>query len=198
MVERGSVSLNRGDDQSDVISPKRTQMTPIANSDKTSVKALQASITMLTKQDRRWRKTGSKRALYRYLTMTFDLYTGWKRVGDARSVANRMVKRAGLGHQPDRHPLRIIIDATSLADRKSKSRWTQALRFAWRERSKWSDLTSCLHANGGVAGCASKWADLQAEHRTPPGFVRVGGDNRFPRVPLFVAASLLDRYGDYR
>jgi integrase len=41
--------------------------------------------------------------------------------------------------------------------------------------------------NGGAAGCTSKWADLRAEGRTPPGFVRVGGENRVPKV-LFLSA----------
>ena len=109
-----------------------------------------------------------------------------------------LAKLAGLKHQPNRHPLRILVDVASSADRKSKSRWTQALRFAWRERSNWKDPTECLRANGGVAGCAQKFADLQAEMRTPPGLVRLGGEDRFPKIPFFVGVELLDRYGDWR
>ena len=173
-------------------------MLPIGHSAETSVEALQAAITMLTKLGRRWRKTGRKRALYRYLTTVFNLYAGWKRDGDARSVANRVARLAGSSVHHDRHPIRTIIDATSTADRKSKSRWTQALRFVWRERSQWKGLTDCLRASGGVAGCADKWATLQAENRTPQGCVRIGGEDRVPRIPLFVDVSLLDRYGDFR
>ncbi len=172
-------------------------MTPIGNSAGTSVEELRASITMLMKQDRRWRKAGSKRALYQYLKTVFDLYAGWKQAGGVRTAANRFSRLAGLNIQYDRHPIRTIIEATSSADRKSKSRWTQALRFAWRERSKWQDLTECLRANGSIAGCADKWADLRAETRTPPGCVRIGGEDRMPRIPFFVGVTLLDRYGDY-
>ena len=173
-------------------------MAQIGNSDKTSVEALRAAITLLTKLESRWCKTGRKSSLYKYLPMVFELYATWKRVGDARAAAKRLARLVGSSVQHDRHPIRTIIDATSTADRKSKSRWTQALRFAWRERDKWKNLTQCLRANGGVAGCADKWADLQAETRTPAGCVRVGGEHRFPRIPLFVGVELLDQYGDYR
>lgn len=172
-------------------------MIPIANSAGTSVEALQAAIAMLTKQDRRWHKTGSKRALYRYLQTVFNVYSASKKVRSGRPLVSRIARVAGLVAQPDRHPIRTIIEATSSADRKSKSRWTQALRFAWRERSKWQDLTECLRANGGIAGCADKWADLRAETRTPPGCVRIGGQDRVPRIPFFVGVTLLDRYGDW-
>ena len=173
-------------------------MPPIGNSAGTSVEVLQSAITMLTKQECRWRKTGRKRALYRYLATVFDLYAECTSADNRRTVASRIARLAGLNHQHDRHPIRTIIDATSTADRKSKSRWTQALRYAWRERSKWKDLERCLRANGGVAGCAERWASLQAETRTPAGCVRIGGEDRFPKIPFFVGVELIDRYGNWR
>lgn len=133
-------------------------MPPIANSAGMSVEALQAAITMLTKLARRWRKSGKKRALYRYLQSVFNLYAAWKRAGIAQAAANRLSRLTGLGTQQRRHPVRSIIDVTSSADRRSKSRWTQALRFAWRQRSKWQNLIECLRANGGVSGGAARWA----------------------------------------
>ena len=161
-----------------------------------SVQTLRAAITVLTKLDRRWRKGGRKRPLYRYLATVFNFYVVLKRTDDSRTVAKRMAELAGLNHQPDCHPIRTIIDATSTADRKSKSRWTQALRFAWRERSKYKNLPECLRANGGIAGCAEKWADAQAAMRTPPGYVRVGGEHRVPKIPLFVGVEMIDQYGN--
>jgi hypothetical protein len=171
-------------------------MTPNGNSAETSVEALQAAITMLTKLASRWRNTGRKRALYKYLEAVFNLYAVSKRAGD--KAANRIARLTGGAKLVSRHPIRAIIDATTSADRKSKSRWTQALRFAWRKRSKWPDLIDCLRANGGIAGCANRWADLQAELRTPAGCVRVGGEDRVPLIPLFVGVEMIDQYGDYR
>jgi hypothetical protein len=54
-----------------------------------------------------------------------------------------------------------------------------------------------VYVNGGIAGCAGKWAEQNAWKRTPKGCVRIGG-NHFPLVPLFVDLKLLDRYGDFR
>ena len=161
-----------------------------------SKEALQAAITMLTKLARRWRKSHRKRALYKFLATVWALYAGWKRAGIEWTAANRIARLVGSSVQHDRHPVRIIIDATTTADRRAKSRWCRDLRFAWRERSRWKDLTECLRANGGVAGCAEKFADMQAEMRTPAGYVRVGGESRFPLVPFFVGVELFDRYGD--
>lgn len=153
---------------------------------------------MLTKLERRWRKTGKKSALHRYHHAVFNIYAAWQHAGDTRTASNRIARLAGLSHQPGRHPLRVLIDASSSADRRVVSRWCRALRYAWRERFKWQDLTECLRANGGVAGCAQKWADMQAENRTPAGCVRIGGEDRFPKIPRFVGVELLDQYGDYR
>ena len=162
-----------------------------------SAEALQAAVTKLAKLESRWRKSERKHALCRYLEAVFDLYSEWKNAGDVRTVANRFARRAGVTVKHGIHPLRTIIDSTSNADRKSKSRWTQALRYAWRQRREWQNVYECFRANGGISGCARKFADMQPM-RTPPGCVRVGGEDRVPKIGFFVGKSLLDQYGEYR
>jgi hypothetical protein len=61
---------------------------------------------------------------------------------------------------------RLIIDATSTADIKTKSRWTRALRYAWRERSAWTDLEAFLRKNGGPAGCATQFAAITKKNQS--------------------------------
>jgi hypothetical protein len=95
-------------------------MPQIANS-AVSVEALQAAITMLSKLECRWRKTGRKRALYKFLQTVLDFYATWKRTGGTRKAANRIARLAGLRRQPGRHSLRILIDVGSTADRKQKA-----------------------------------------------------------------------------
>lgn len=85
-----------------------------------------------------------------------------------------MAALAGKKWRPEQHPIRAIIDAVSTADRRTKSRWTRALRFAWPHRREYDGLEDCLDANGGIAGSASKWADLRAAEKTPRGYIRVG------------------------
>lgn len=160
--------------------------------------SLQVVINAMAKQERKWRKTGRKRDLYRYLGAVFSQYATWKCAGVQDRAAKRLAKVAGLARRQVRHPIRVIIDATSTADRRTKSRWCRALRYAWRgHRRRKQDLFDCLDAQGGITGCASRWADLHAHKRTPPGYVRVGGEDRFPKIPFFIGKELLNEYGDY-
>ena len=59
------------------------------------------------------------------------------------------------------------IDAISTADIKARSRWSRALRYAWRERKAWTDLKSFLRENGGPAGCAAEFAAVHPKARYP-------------------------------
>ena len=52
-------------------------------------------------------------------------------------------------------------------DLKTKSRWTRALRYAWRERKSCRDLRSFLRENGGPAGCAEKFAAINPGGKYP-------------------------------
>ena len=99
-------------------------MTKISFSADMSVETLQDAIDVLQKLERRWRKTGSKRALQRYLTSVYELYATWKRAGVSRPAVAVITRLAGL-RERKRHPIRAIIDATCTADRRSKSRWTR-------------------------------------------------------------------------
>ena len=74
---------------------------------------------------------------------------------------------SGFAHQKRTHPIRVIIDATSTADIKTKSRWSRALRYAWRERKTWTNLTSFLRENGGPAGCAEQFAAINPRGKYP-------------------------------
>jgi hypothetical protein len=47
--------------------------------------ALQATIDLLRKKEHKWRKTGGKRALHRYLNSVFGQYATWMR---GRGVPN--------------------------------------------------------------------------------------------------------------
>ena len=85
---------------------------------------------------------------------------------------------SGFRNQKRTHPIRVIIDATSTADIKTKSRWTRALRYAWRERKAWTDLKSFLRENGGPAGCAEQFAAIKARKRDSRVVYRCPGTGR--------------------
>jgi hypothetical protein len=85
----------------------------------------------------------------------------------------------GLRERKRIHLIRMIIDATSRADNKTKSRWTRALRYAWHERREWKRLATFLQEHGGPAGCAARFAALKVnKHDTGPVIYRCPGTRR--------------------
>ena len=109
----------------------------------------------------------SRFAFYDYLAAVFELYVQLRRTKQAKSWARHIGKLFGLRKQNRAHPIRVIIDATSTTDLKTKSRWSRALRYAWHERRKWTDLDAFLRENGGPAGCADQFAARNLRGRYP-------------------------------
>src|SRR3974390_1363997 len=109
----------------------------------------------------------SRFAFYDYLAAVFELYVQLRRRNQAKPSARRIANLFGLptGKRPP--PTRVIIDATSTAALKTRSRWTRALKYAWRERKTWTDLRPFLRENGGPAGCADQFAAINPRGRYP-------------------------------
>jgi hypothetical protein len=109
----------------------------------------------------------SRFAFYDYLAAVIELYVQLRRTKQAKKAATLIVKLFGLRSKKGTHPIRVIIDATSSADNKTRSRWTRALRYAWYKRKTWSKLTTFLRENGGPAGCAEQFAAVHPKARYP-------------------------------
>src|SRR3954470_22930321 len=94
-----------------------------------------------------------REASYGYLEAVYSLYERLRRSGN-RGCARRTLR--GVLSSPTLpgsvHPIRIILDATSRVDNKSKSRWCCALRYAWRRRHSWSGFERFIRRKGGIAG----------------------------------------------
>jgi hypothetical protein len=114
---------------------------------------LRQTIDGLRRLERKCFASRSRFAFYDYLAAVFELYVQLRRTKQAKKAAGLIAKLFQLRSPKHTHPIRAIIDATSSADLKTKSRWTRALRYAWRERKSWTDLRSFLRENGGPAGC---------------------------------------------
>jgi hypothetical protein len=76
----------------------------------------------------------SRFAFYDYLAVVFELYVQLRRTKQAKKAATRIAKLFQLRNQKRNHPIRVIIGATSTVDLKTKSRWSRALKYVWRER----------------------------------------------------------------
>ena len=126
---------------------------------------------------------------YRYLGAVNEFYAELKQANEIQTSVQRMTELFNLDSRQRVHPIRLIIDASSQASKKTKNRWSLALRFAQHERRRWNNLEAFLRQNGGPAGCASQFAALHP--RLPGGCVRLAGEGRVPKVPLFVSRDML-------
>ena len=118
-------------------------------------------------------------AFYAYLAAVLRLYRRLRRRNHAKNVGQNIISLLGLCERKGTHLIRIIIDATSRADNKTKSRWTRALRYAWHERGEWKRLETFLQEHGGPAGCAARFAALKAnKHDTGRVIFRCPGTRR--------------------
>ena len=126
-------------------------------------------------------------AFYGYLAEVLGFYQLLRRNRMAKVSANRIAELFGIRRQKRTHSIRVIIDATSVADEKTKSRWSRALRYAWRRHGEWKMLAEFLESNGGPAGCAAK---LVALHKRGNSRLKIGGATIVPNIAPLVVAPL--------
>jgi hypothetical protein len=133
----------------------------------TTDRQLRQKIDGLRRLERKCFASRSRFAFYGYLVAVFELYVQLRRTKRTQHASSWIAKSFRLRRQKPAHPIRVIIDATSTTDDKTKSRWTRALRYAWRERRTWTDLKSFLRRNGGPAGCAEQFAAINPRGKYP-------------------------------
>jgi len=102
-----------------------------------------------------------KADFYEYLGGVFQLYSHWRADGKSKERARQVASIYELKLRRNSHPIRAIIDASSEQKPDVKSRWTRALEFARKHRSKVAKvgLAHFLESNGGVDGCARQIAN---------------------------------------
>ena len=78
-------------------------------------------------------RPGKRRfGLYRYLRDVYELYLELRSRRIARKVTRRIAKIFHLSIKKKSHPIRILIEASAgPEDARQKSRWTQALKYAY-------------------------------------------------------------------
>jgi hypothetical protein len=150
---------------------------------------LRKAIADLTAIERECFQRRQRFAFIVHLGAVLEFYSLLRRNKCAKRSAGRISELFGIRTQKRTHPIRVIIDVSSAADQKSRSRWTRGLRYCWRERETWTDIQEFLRENHGPAGAAAKWSALRS--RTSPDSVGIVGKNRVPKVPLFAKVELL-------
>jgi hypothetical protein len=116
-----------------------------------------------------WEMYQSRRdrdAIYIYLKRVFLVVRKWFKVGGTWY-------RAALHFQGDDHPdisdpFAIAIHCSSdqkVVDRKTRSKWSRALRYVHEEKPKSQGLAQFMQAQGGVNACAQAYADSGVNRR---------------------------------
>jgi hypothetical protein len=97
--------------------------------------------------------------IYKYLADVYQVYRDLRSRRIARTASRRIAKLFKLSIKKKSHPIRILIEASAgPEDARQKSRWTQALRYAfdWIQPAK--KLKWFFKVNGGISGSARKYA----------------------------------------
>jgi hypothetical protein len=112
-------------------------------------------------------RPGKRRfGLYRYLRDVYELYLELRFKRSARKATRRIAKLFKLSIQRKSHPIRILIEASAgPEDARQKSRWTQALKYAYGWQQPANRLKWFFQTNGGIAGTARKSAILNAQRK---------------------------------
>jgi len=112
-------------------------------------------------------RPGKRRfGLHRYLRDVYQVYLDLRSRRIARKATRRIAKICKLSIRRKSHPIRILIEASAgPEDNRAKSRWTQALKYAYGWRQPAKRLKWFFEEAGGIAGSARKYADLQASRK---------------------------------
>jgi hypothetical protein len=100
------------------------------------------------------------------LADVYQVYRDLRSRRIARKAARRIAKICKLSLKKKSHPIRILIEASAgPEDPRQKSRWTQALRYAFGWQLAAKRLKWLFEETGGIAGCASKFAVVNPANR---------------------------------
>ena len=128
------------------------------------LKAKIEDLKEIWKESREWKPDKSNRiGFYRYLQAVYKFYARLRKTkGATKKARNKIIKRYKLSTNKQSHPLNAIISGSCGENKRTQSRWAQALRYAWKWNDEWKNenitLKKFFELNGGAAGCAAKFA----------------------------------------
>ena len=112
------------------------------------------------------RRAADNIELYPYLQVVYEVFLDLKSKGMAKKIARQIVKSFDLPIKRKSHLLRALIEASSTRQtNRTKSEWADALRYAYGWLQRPERLEWFFGVNDGIAGCAAKFAFLEASRR---------------------------------
>jgi hypothetical protein len=144
--------------------PRATVMEKHRNTDDQIAYSKEALEQDLFRIQSAWEDCQSSRqrdAIYEYLTAVFDLVAWW--AADCRDVERAKLAlriHGGAKRSSSNEPFAAIIFCTAdptKVDKRTRSKWSRALRYALECKSDSEPLTKFLKRKGGINECAARF-----------------------------------------
>jgi hypothetical protein len=113
----------------------------------------------------RYQSTNSRNAVYIYLEAVFALVRRWQSLNCAVDNSQAALRLQHDAPQMKPEPFGIVIFCTSdpdVAEAKTRSKWSRALRFARKNKPGNQRLTEFVKSQGGLNECAHQFAQDDA------------------------------------
>jgi hypothetical protein len=117
---------------------------------------IESELAEIRRAFRSYRSTNSRKAVYIYLSKVFELVSRWRRLDCALKNARAALRLQANAPLMKSEPFAIIIFCTSdpeVVDAKTRSKWSRALRYAWKTKPSGVRLIDYIRSKGGLNEC---------------------------------------------
>jgi hypothetical protein len=136
---------------------------PGRKSEERKLADLDAELKLVTVAWTKYQANRDRNAVYGYLEAVFAVVAKWTRSGCAKSRTVQALASRGLEGSKKVEPYAAVIACTAtVVDRKTKSKWSRALRQTARLKDKAESLAAFIKRQGGINACAANFSELGA------------------------------------
>lgn len=123
---------------------------------------IERELAAVRKAWQKYQTTRKRVGVYFYLTAVFSLVRRWQRLKYAIKSSQAALRlEADAPRMKHDEPFGIVIYCTAdleVADAKTRSKWSRALRYARKAKPSNQRLTEFIKSNGGINACAGMFA----------------------------------------
>lgn len=139
----------------------RSVNNPIAKPNVNSIKDIEAELAEVRKAWQKYQTAKKRVGVYFYLTAVFDLVRRWQRLNCSLKKSQAALRLKPHAPKMKPEPFSRVIFCTcdsDVADAKTRSKWSRALRYARKAKPSNQRLTDFIKSNGGINACAGMFA----------------------------------------
>jgi hypothetical protein len=108
--------------------------------------------------------------VYLLMTVTYRIGRKWINSGQAKEMRNLIIQQLNLRIDPrvKKSVLRFLVEIGYPGGVKLRSRYANALRYAYAHKCRPDDLPGFLKSRGGIEGCAKRYIMMRRQTRRVP------------------------------